>query len=95
MTALRGAALAALVCAAVVCQTVVFRQVAIGGVVLLHCIQSQSAALVDAVVPKLLDDGFKFVRLDDVPVYRKYEAPATGAAVALAAPDARKHVAAN
>lgn len=66
-----------------------------GGVVLLHCIQSQSAALVDAVVPKLLDDGFKFVRLDDVPVYRKYEAPAAGATVALAAPVARKHVAAN
>jgi rod shape-determining protein MreD len=33
VTALRGAALAALVCAAVVCQTVVFRYVAIDGVV--------------------------------------------------------------
>jgi rod shape-determining protein MreD len=33
VSALRGAALAALVCAAVVCQTVVFRHVAIGGVV--------------------------------------------------------------
>lgn len=45
-----------------------------GGVVLLHGIHPQSAALVDAIVPALQDDGFTFVRLDDERAYRQYRA---------------------
>jgi len=44
-----------------------------GGVVLLHCIHAQSAALVDAIVSPLQDEGYIFVRLDQVPGYRDYE----------------------
>jgi peptidoglycan/xylan/chitin deacetylase (PgdA/CDA1 family) len=56
-----------------------------GGVVLLHCIHSQSAGLVDALVPVLLNEGFDFVRLDQVSDYREYETPAPQTAVAFAA----------
>ncbi|HVU21556.1 MAG TPA: polysaccharide deacetylase family protein, partial [Rhizomicrobium sp.] len=38
-----------------------------GGVVLMHCIHSQSAALVADVVPALAEEGYNFVRLDQVP----------------------------
>lgn len=59
-----------------------------GGVVLLHCIHPKSAALVGAIVPKLLSEGFTFVRLDEIPAYRKYQShPAE--AVASAAPNLR------
>ncbi|HEX9159581.1 MAG TPA: polysaccharide deacetylase family protein [Rhizomicrobium sp.] len=44
-----------------------------GGVVILHCIHAQSGALVAALVPPLLEEGYNFVRLDEVPAYRKYE----------------------
>lgn len=44
-----------------------------GGVVILHCIQPQSGALVAALVPPLIEEGYDFVRLDEVPSYRKYE----------------------
>lgn len=44
-----------------------------GGVVILHCIHSQSGALVAALVPPLIEEGYDFVRLDEVPAYRKYE----------------------
>jgi peptidoglycan/xylan/chitin deacetylase (PgdA/CDA1 family) len=59
-----------------------------GGVVLMHCIHASSAALVAAVVPALLEEGYRFVRLDQVPAYRPYETPGShgladsGAAVA-------------
>jgi peptidoglycan/xylan/chitin deacetylase (PgdA/CDA1 family) len=46
-----------------------------GGVVLMHCIHAQSAALVAAVVPPLLEEGYAFVRLDQMPEYRQYETP--------------------
>lgn len=46
-----------------------------GGVVLMHCIHHQSAALVAAVVPALLEEGYSFVRLDQVPDYKQYETP--------------------
>jgi peptidoglycan/xylan/chitin deacetylase (PgdA/CDA1 family) len=46
-----------------------------GGVVLMHCIHARSAALVNAIVPTLLDEGFAFVRLDDVPGYRQDAKP--------------------
>lgn len=65
-----------------------------GGVILMHCIHTQSAALVAAVVPALKQEGYRFVRLDEVPAYRKYEMPvepaeplvaSTGPGVATAA----------
>ena len=46
-----------------------------GGVVLMHCIHTQSAALVEAVVPPLVEEGYRFVRLDQVPEYKQYETP--------------------
>ena len=46
-----------------------------GGVVLIHCIHLRSAALVAAVVPALIEEGYRFVRLDQMPEYRKYETP--------------------
>ena len=46
-----------------------------GGVVLMHCIHSQSAALVAAVVPALVEEGYRIVRLDQVPEYQRYEVP--------------------
>ncbi|HEX3672686.1 MAG TPA: polysaccharide deacetylase family protein [Rhizomicrobium sp.] len=55
-----------------------------GGVVLMHCIHRQSADLVAAVVPVLLEEGYSFVRLDQVPEYKQYETPAPGAAPVVA-----------
>lgn len=46
-----------------------------GGVVLMHCIHSQSPALVADIVPALVEEGYKFVRLDEMPEYRQYETP--------------------
>jgi peptidoglycan/xylan/chitin deacetylase (PgdA/CDA1 family) len=46
-----------------------------GGVVLMHAIHVNSAALVRAVVPALIEEGYQFVRLDQMPEYRQYETP--------------------
>jgi peptidoglycan/xylan/chitin deacetylase (PgdA/CDA1 family) len=46
-----------------------------GGVVLMHCIHLRSADLVRAVVPALIEEGYRFVRLDQMPEYRQYETP--------------------
>jgi len=46
-----------------------------GGVVLMHCIHAQSAALVSAVVPALVQEGYSFVRLDQDPAYDQYQTP--------------------
>ncbi|HEY0266004.1 MAG TPA: polysaccharide deacetylase family protein [Rhizomicrobium sp.] len=46
-----------------------------GGVVLMHCIHVHSAELVRAVVPALIEEGYTFVRLDQMPEYRQYETP--------------------
>lgn len=48
-----------------------------GGVVLMHCIHRQSPELVADVVPALIEEGYKFVRLDQIPDYRRYETPIT------------------
>jgi peptidoglycan/xylan/chitin deacetylase (PgdA/CDA1 family) len=56
-----------------------------GGVVLMHCIHVNSAALVRAVVPALIEEGYRFVRLDQMPQYRQYETPGTGSGFASAA----------
>jgi peptidoglycan/xylan/chitin deacetylase (PgdA/CDA1 family) len=49
-----------------------------GGVVLMHCIYHQSGALVEQVVPALVEEGYSFVRLDQVPAYRQYDTPPVG-----------------
>ena len=63
-----------------------------GGVVLMHCIHANSAALVEAIVPALKERGFTFVRLDKVPGYDQYKGPAPDPrpAVAMLDPDERR-----
>ena len=51
-----------------------------GGVVLMHCIHLRSAELVRQVVPALIEEGYRFVRLDQMPEYRQYETPERGVA---------------
>jgi peptidoglycan/xylan/chitin deacetylase (PgdA/CDA1 family) len=46
-----------------------------GGVILMHSINSRAAELVEAVVPALAEEGYKFVRIDQIPEYRQYETP--------------------
>jgi peptidoglycan/xylan/chitin deacetylase (PgdA/CDA1 family) len=48
-----------------------------GGVVLMHCIHAQSAALVEDVVPAMVEEGYTFVRLDQIQDYKQYETPTT------------------
>jgi peptidoglycan-N-acetylglucosamine deacetylase len=57
-----------------------------GGVVLMHCIHTQSGALVAEVVPPLIEEGYSFVRIDQVQEYKQYETPETAPAVASAEP---------
>ncbi len=57
-----------------------------GGVVLMHCIHSQSGDLVAAVVPPLVEEGYTFVRLDQIPEYKQYETPQPTTVVAANAP---------
>jgi len=59
-----------------------------GGIVLMHCIHLNSAALVRAVVPALLEEGYNFVRLDQIPEYRQYETPGAETGIANANPTA-------
>jgi len=62
-----------------------------GGVVLMHAIHIHSAELVRQVVAPLIEEGYRFVRLDQMPEYRQYEtAPADGVADAR---KTRQHVA--
>jgi peptidoglycan-N-acetylglucosamine deacetylase len=61
-----------------------------GGVVLMHCVHRQSGALVEAVVPALVEEGYRFARIDQVPEYRQYETPApTPSAVVASARETR------
>jgi peptidoglycan/xylan/chitin deacetylase (PgdA/CDA1 family) len=46
-----------------------------GGVVLMHSIHLRSADLVRQVMPALIEEGYRFVRLDQMPEYRQYETP--------------------
>jgi peptidoglycan/xylan/chitin deacetylase (PgdA/CDA1 family) len=55
-----------------------------GGVVLMHCVHHQSPELVAAIVPALVEEGYKFVRMDQVPEYKQYETP-LAPAIAIAA----------
>lgn len=49
-----------------------------------HCIHTQSAALVRAVVPLLVEEGYSFVRPDRMPEYKQYETPQSQPVVASA-----------
>jgi peptidoglycan/xylan/chitin deacetylase (PgdA/CDA1 family) len=61
-----------------------------GGIVLMHCIHQFSSELVASVVPAMIEEGYNFVRLDQMPEYKQYETPpAAPAAVAEAAPAQR------
>lgn len=60
-----------------------------GGVVLMHCIQVNSAALVREVVPPLLEEGYRFIRLDQNPEYRQYQTPPAKPAKPRGVADAR------
>lgn len=55
-----------------------------GGVVLMHCIHEYSATLVESVVPALVEEGYRFVRVDQVAAYKPFETPETAPAVAQA-----------
>jgi peptidoglycan/xylan/chitin deacetylase (PgdA/CDA1 family) len=57
-----------------------------GGVVLMHCIHAQSGDLAAAVILPLIEEGYNFVRLDQVPEYKQYETPQIAPAVASATP---------
>jgi peptidoglycan/xylan/chitin deacetylase (PgdA/CDA1 family) len=62
-----------------------------GGVVLMHCIHHHSAELVTDVVTALVEEDYKFVRLDQVPDYKQYETPTTPV-IAIASADEAKTV---
>jgi Predicted xylanase/chitin deacetylase len=53
-----------------------------GGVVLMHSLYAKSAELADTVIEAMQEEGYRFVRLDEVPEYRQYETPNTPAAIA-------------
>jgi peptidoglycan/xylan/chitin deacetylase (PgdA/CDA1 family) len=55
-----------------------------GGVVLMHCIHGQSADLVAAIVPAMVEEGYTFVRLDQMREYKQYETPPSVPSVAQA-----------
>ena len=64
-----------------------------GGVVLMHCIHRQSAGLVADVVAPLIDEGYSFVRIDQIENYQQYETPPKSTGQAVASNVANMHVA--
>lgn len=66
-----------------------------GGVVIMHCVNAQSAALVNGVVPALLEEGYTFVRLDQVPSYLQYRTPPSQSEPSVAANDTRARIASS
>jgi peptidoglycan/xylan/chitin deacetylase (PgdA/CDA1 family) len=46
-----------------------------GGVVLMHAVSSKAAELVEEVVPKLIANGYTFLRLDEIREYDQYKTP--------------------
>jgi len=57
-----------------------------GGVVLMHSLYSKSAELADTVIEAMQQEGYRFVRLDQVPEYRQYETPQSPPVVAANPP---------
>ena len=60
-----------------------------GGVVLMHSIHRQSAELAGTIVEAMQEEGYRFVRLDEVPEYRQYETPQPTPAAVASIPSAR------
>jgi peptidoglycan-N-acetylglucosamine deacetylase len=56
-----------------------------GGVVLMHCIHNQSAELVADVVPALVEEGYNFVRIDQIPDYHQFDTPPSSSPVVASA----------
>ena len=56
----------------------------------MHCIHTQSGALVAEVVPPLIEEGYSFVRIDQVPEHKQYETPDSAPAVASAVAPPRR-----
>jgi Predicted xylanase/chitin deacetylase len=53
-----------------------------GGVVLIHSLYAKSAELSATIVEAMTEEGYRFVRLDEVPEYRQYETPQNVPAIA-------------
>jgi peptidoglycan/xylan/chitin deacetylase (PgdA/CDA1 family) len=53
-----------------------------GGVVLIHSLYAKSAELSATIVEAMTEEGYRFVRLDEVPEYRQYETPQNAPAFA-------------
>lgn len=53
-----------------------------GGVVLIHSLYAKSADLTATIIEAMAEEGYRFVRLDEVPEYRQYETPQTPPAIA-------------
>jgi peptidoglycan/xylan/chitin deacetylase (PgdA/CDA1 family) len=53
-----------------------------GGVVLIHSLYAKSAELSATVIEAMSEEGYRFVRLDEVPEYRQYETPQNAPAIA-------------
>lgn len=53
-----------------------------GGVVLIHSLYAKSADLTATIVEAMTEEGYRFVRLDEVPEYRQYETPQNAPAFA-------------
>ena len=63
-----------------------------GGVVLIHAITAKSAEMVATLVPAMIEEGYSFVRLDEMQEYRQYETPNGADAVAKATPLPRQQM---
>ena len=53
-----------------------------GGVVLIHSLYAKSAELSATIIEAMAEEGYRFVRLDEVPEYRQYETPQNAPAIA-------------
>jgi peptidoglycan-N-acetylglucosamine deacetylase len=63
-----------------------------GGIVLMHCVGKKAGELVADVVPALIEEGYRFVRVDQIPAYDKYQTPPETAPL-VASSGGRQHVA--
>lgn len=59
-----------------------------GGVVLMHCIKGKEADLLESYIPAMQEEGYRFVRLDEIPEYKQYETPPESEGPAVASNDA-------
>lgn len=53
-----------------------------GGVVLMHSLYAKTAEMTGVIIEAMQQEGYRFVRLDEVPEYRQYDTPQAPAAVA-------------